>query len=187
MKLHQSVRGCVTYLTAVCSNVRKGAPLRAVDHVDLDRYAGAWRIVACVGNRVERDFVDAVETYERRTDGNIDVTFCWREKSFRSPLKMHAFIGWVTDPPSNAHWKMRLVPFLSATQVVIGLGPDYDWVALAHPTREFGWVLARDRALPDETYRAILGLFAEQGYDPRTFIKVPQMVLSPAAAAEAVH
>lgn len=182
MKLHQSVSGCVTYLTAISSNLRRGPRLRAADHVDLNLYAGEWRLIACVENSVERDFVDAVETYHCRSDGNIDVTFRWRERSFRAPIKTHCFIGWVTDPPTNAHWNMRLVPFLSAAYVVTGLGANYEWAAVAHPTRQFGWILARQRALPDDLYRHILRLSETQGYDRRVFIKVPQMLLSRTAA-----
>lgn len=186
MKLHQSVSGCFTYLTAIGSKLRRGPRLRAVPHVDLDRFSGEWRLIACVENSVERDFVDAVETYQRRTDGNIDLTFRWREKSFRAPLKNHSFIGWVTDAPSNAHWKMRLVPFLSAAYVIIGVGSEYEWAAIAHPTRQFGWILARERTLQDDVYCDVIRLFEEQGYDRRAFIKVPQIVLT-RTPAETAH
>jgi apolipoprotein D and lipocalin family protein len=153
-----------------------------VAHVDLERYMGEWRVIACVENSVEREFVDAVETYERRSDGNIGVTFRWRERSFSSPVNTHRFIGWVTDLRSNARWKMRLVPFFTASYVIIGVGADYEWAAVAHPTRQFGWVLARARTLPNDRYRHILRLFARQGYEERAFIKVPQMMPTRAVA-----
>jgi apolipoprotein D and lipocalin family protein len=178
VKLHHSSSGCLACLTAICTSGGHARHLEAVAHVDLDRYMGAWRVIACVENSVERDFVDAVETYERRSDGNIGVTFHWRDRSFRAPVRTHRFIGWVTDAETHARWKMRLVPFFTASYVIIGLGADYDWAAVAHPTRQFGWVLARARALPDDRYREILRLFVTQGYDQRAFIKVPQMVLS---------
>jgi apolipoprotein D and lipocalin family protein len=181
VKLHHSTSGCLACLAAVCTSGGRARHLDAVEHVDLDRYMGEWRVIACVENSVERDFVDAVETYERRSDGNIGVTFHWRERSFSAPVGTHRFIGWVTDAKTNARWKMRLVPFFTASYVIIGVGADYDWAAVAHPTRQFGWVLARARALPDDRYREILRLFACQGYDEHAFSKVPQTVLSPAA------
>lgn len=178
MKLHYSTSGCLACLTAVCTTGGRPTHLDAVEHVDLDRYMGEWRVIACVANSVERNFVDAVETYERRSDGNISVSFRWRDHTFAAPLRVHDFIGWVTDAPANARWRMRLFPFFNASYVIIGLGADYDWAAVAHPTRQFGWMLARARALPDDRYREILQLFASQGYDVSTFIKVPQTVLS---------
>jgi len=137
-------------------------------------------------NSVERDFVDAKESYERRSDGNIGVVFQWRDRSFNAPLQTHDFIAWVTDAPTNARWKMRLVPFFTASYIVIGLGAEYEWAAVAHPTRRFGWVLARARALPEGVYRNNLRLFAQQGYDPSEFIKVPQFVHD-SRGAEALH
>ena len=58
---------------------------------------GAWRITACMDNAAERDFVDAVETYALRDDGNIGVNFRWRDKSFTAPEKHRDFIGYVSD------------------------------------------------------------------------------------------
>ena len=159
--------------TAGCATGKP--PLRTVKHVDLKRYMGDWRVIACMGNCIERDFVDAVESYAQRDDGNIGVTFRWREKHFSSPENKHEFIGWVVDSSTNARWKMRLVPFFSASYVILAVHPDYEWAAIGHPSRKFGWVLARDRSLADTTYDEVMGVFHRQGYEIRRFIKVPQL------------
>lgn len=182
MKIHHSPRGCVAYLTAMCATVG-GHPLRAAAHVDLLRYMGDWRVIACMANAVERDFVDAIESYALRDDGNIDVTFRWREKHFSVPAQMHEFIGWIVDSSTNARWKMRLVPFFSASYIVLAVHPDYEWAAVGHPSRKFGWVLARDPTIPDATYDEIIGVFHQQGYDTRQFIKVPQLTFETVQSA----
>lgn len=178
MKLHHSISGCVACLTAVCSTPPGLRKLHTVPHLDLERYMGEWRVIACVENSVERKFVDAVEAYELRDDGNIGVRFRWREKSFAAPEKHHDFIGYVSDTGTNARWKMRLFPFLTTSYVVIAVDPEYRWAAVAHPTRKFGWVLARERSLPERTYQKIMRAFEREGYDTDRFIKVPQVVLS---------
>jgi apolipoprotein D and lipocalin family protein len=128
-----------------------------------------------VENSIEREFVDAVESYSLRDDGNIGVTFRWREEHFTAPERTHEFIGWVVDRRTNARWKMRLVPFFSASYVILAVHPNYEWAAVGHPSRKFGWVLARDRTVSDATYDEIMSVFQRQGYDIRLFIKVPHL------------
>jgi len=171
----RSLTWAFAFLTAACAGPGSKTPLRSVSRVELPRYMGSWRIIACMDNALERDFVDAVETYSPRPDGRIGVHFSWKKQSFTAPEKTHAFTGRVVDPPVNAHWKMKLFPLFSASYVVIALHPQYEWAAVAHPSRKFGWVLARGRTLPDSTFREIMGAFAQQGYDTDRFIKVPQV------------
>lgn len=154
-----------------------GKKLLPAEHVDLACFMGPWRVIACMDNAVERDFVDAVETYTLRPDGTIEVHFRWRDKSFNAAEKNHEFTGKVTDSPANAQWKMKLFPFISVSYVIIAVQPQYEWAAVAHPSRKFGWVLARGRALPESTFREIMRHFEQQGYDTRSFIRVPQFAV----------
>lgn len=149
--------------------------IRTVPHLDLDRYAGAWHVIACMDNPAERNFAGAVEHYAiRAADGKVDVTFRWHDR--KRPEKgeqTHRFTGRIADRATNATWKMKLFPLFQATYLVIALGPDYEWAAVAHPSRKFGWILARSPQLDAETHAAILGRFAAQGYDTRKFIRLP--------------
>ena len=142
--------------------------------VDLTRYMGSWRIIACMDNPVERGFVDAVETYELRPQGRIGVHFAWRKDSFDAPVKTHDFAGRVTADGTNARWKMRLFPLFTASYIIIHVSPDYSTAAVAHPSRKFGWILARNRTLPEATYQELIQLFERQGYDTSQFIRIPQ-------------
>jgi apolipoprotein D and lipocalin family protein len=178
MKVHPSLAGTLAAFGAACAGSGKKEALRPVERVDLARYMGAWRILACMDNAAERNFVDAVETYHLREDGSIAVNFRWRHQQFIAPEKQRDFTGHVSDPISNACWKIRLFPFFNVSYVIIALHPEYRWAAVAHPSRKFGWVLARERSLPQGEYEEILRAFAEQGYDTSQFIKVPQVELA---------
>lgn len=149
-----------------------------MERIELACFMGPWRVIACVNNAAEHEMVDAVETYTLRADGGVEVHCRWREKSFNAPEQGRDFVGQVMDAPTNARWKMKLFPLLSASYVIIAVHPQYEWAAVAHPSRKFGWVLARGRTLPDRTYREIMRVFEQEGYDTRNFIKVPQLVVS---------
>jgi apolipoprotein D and lipocalin family protein len=126
-------------------------------------------------NKLERDFVDAVETYQICGNGRIAVRFTWRNKSFNVPVNTHDFTGRVVPDGTNARWKMRLLPLFTTSYLIAKVSPDYTRAAIAHPSRKLGWILARDRTLPTEQYQEMLAALARQGYDTSKFIQVPQV------------
>ncbi len=157
--------------------------LQPVRHVDLSRYMGSWRVIACMDNPLERDFVDAVETYRFEGGNQIGVYFEWRSKSFDAPLQKYDFRGHVLKGGSNARWGMRLFPPFSVSYVIIYLSPDYSVAAVAHPSRKFGWVLSRRRSIPEEEYEKVMGIFAKQRYDTSKFKLVSQHASSNSSCA----
>ena len=114
MRLRTSLDAWFAACLASCATTAHRGKIVPVDHVDLLRFMGSWRIIACTDNKLERDFVDAVETYKLRSDGRIGVHFEWREKNFNAHVKTHDFTGSVVADGSNARWKMRLLPLFSA-------------------------------------------------------------------------
>jgi apolipoprotein D and lipocalin family protein len=47
-------------------------------------------------------------------------------------------------------------------------------VVVGHPSRKYGWIMAREKTLDDATYQTLLRGLADQGYDISKFQKVPQ-------------
>lgn len=178
MSIPHSLNGTLALLGSA-GRSHAAPEVRTVRHVNLPAYMGSWRVIACMDNPAERNFFDAVETYSLHRDGRtIGVSFEWRQGSFDAPRQNHRFRGRVVDQASNARWKMRLFPLFSASYLIIALGADYEWSAVAHPSRRFGWVLARERSLPGDTLDRIYGEFQRQGYDVERFIEVPQHAIS---------
>lgn len=173
MKPNTSLAGCVALFLASCSGMGHGK-VKSQSKVDLSRYMGPWRVIACMDNKLERDFVDAVETYQLRGSNRVDVHFEWRDKSFSSPVKTHDFTGKVVADGTNARWKMKLLPFFTASYIIVKVSPDYTRAAVAHPSKKFGWILARTRSLPESQYQELLDALEAQGCDPEKFIRVPQ-------------
>jgi apolipoprotein D and lipocalin family protein len=142
--------------------------------IELPRYMGTWRVIGCMENSLESRFADATESYSLSNENHLNVVFSWRDQSLSAPKKSHEFRGRILKDPSKAVWKMNVFPLVSATYIVIDVGPGYSWAAVAHPSRDFGWILARGTSLPEETWTKILSRFAALGYDTSKFIKVPQ-------------
>jgi apolipoprotein D and lipocalin family protein len=149
-------------------------PIHTVAHVDLPRYMGDWYVISEIPNFAEKNCFDSLESYALLPDGSIDNWFSCRKKTFDSPMqRVTSARGKVVDP-SNATWQLRFYKVFSAKYLVLDLDSDYQWVVVGHPSRRFGWIMARSRTLPEPTYQAILGRLREQGYHTDKFTKVPQ-------------
>jgi apolipoprotein D and lipocalin family protein len=160
-------------LSAAC--VSAGQPLKTAARVDLPRYMGDWHVIANIPNLAEKGCVDSVESYALRPDGDIDNWFTCRKKSFEAPMKRKATaVAKVTDTTTNVEWSVRFLKILSVRYLVLDLDPDYQWVVVGHPSRRYGWVMARAKTLPDSTYQDLLHRLADHGYDPTKFERVPQ-------------
>jgi apolipoprotein D and lipocalin family protein len=151
------------------------APLKTVRHVNLPRYMGDWRVIANIPYFAEKDCVESIESYSLRPDGKIANWFRFRKKSFDAPQQRIDFVARVVDTRSNAEWRVQFAPLISAGYFIIDLDPQYRWTVVGHPSRRYGWIMARGKTLPDETYQGILRRLQRQGYEPSDFVKVPQV------------
>jgi apolipoprotein D and lipocalin family protein len=168
-------------LGAGCQSMSE--PVQTVSHVDLPRYMGDWYVIANIPYFAEKGCFDSIESYALRPDGDIDNWFTCRKDSFQAPLqrKVSARAS-VKDKRTNATWRVRFFKVISVQYLVLDLDPDYQWAAVGHPSRRYGWILARSKRLDAATYAAILRQFGRQGYDTTKFAKVPQQAALPAAA-----
>ena len=171
----------LSLLLLACASSRP--PVRTVQHVDLARYMGDWYVIAEIPNLAEKHCIDSVESYALRADGKIDNWFSCRKGSFDAPMKrVTSATASIADTSSNATWHLRFFKVIPVGYVILDLDPDYRWVMIGHPSRRWGWILARSTTLPDPLYQSILARTQAQDYDPASFVKVPQ-----AARADAAH
>ena len=149
--------------------------LRTVHHVDLKRYMGDWRVIANIPYVAEKGCIDSIETYAARPDGRIDNIFTFRKGSFDAKQSQVRAIAWVHNEETNAEWRIRFFHLITAKYLVLDLDPEYRWTVVGHPSRKYGWIMGREKTMPDSTYRGILDRLAAQGYNPASFVKVPQL------------
>lgn len=160
-------------LLAGCTTTPR-PPLRTVPRVDLERYLGDWYVIANIPYVLENGKVATLDRYAKRPDGRMDNIFIFRKGSFDAPEQQWRGISWVYNHVTNAEWRVQFIWPFRVPYLVIDLDPDYRWAVIGHPSRNYLWVLARGRSLPDDVYAGILTRAAAQGYDPKRVAKVPQ-------------
>lgn len=148
--------------------------LVTVAHVDLARMEGTWHVISNIPYWLEEGKVATADRYRLRSDGRMDNTYVFRRGSFDAPEEEWHGIAWVDDAASNAHWKVQFVWPFTTDYLIIDLDPDYRWLAVGHPSRDYFWILARERSMDPMVRAGILSRAQAQGYDPARIADVPQ-------------
>lgn len=147
-------------------------PVRAVDSVDLGRYAGRWHEVARLPNSFQSDCAgETTADYEVLANGQVRVVNqCRRPDGTVIRAEGRARLADRKGPTSKL--KVRFAPaFLSWLPMVWGnywvldLTDDYSAALVGDPSRQYLWVLSRTPRLSDSTYRRMLATARRLGFD----------------------
>ena len=151
------------------------SPLPTVEQVDLDRFMGDWYVVGLIPNRIEKDAYESVESYAMRPDGKIAITYEYRKGGFKGPKKTLNMVARVGDGGQGAEWRVRPFWPLSLKYLVTDLADDYRYTVVAHPSRNYAWIMAREKTLNDADWESVLGRLEGQGFELDRIVRVPQI------------
>jgi len=152
---------------------RSGDALTTTASIDLPRYMGAWWVIANIPYFGENGNVASRDVYKLDADGNVDTTYVYR-KAFDAPEKTLGSLGIVQAGNNNAYWIVRLFWVIRADYLVLEAAPDYSWALIGQPSRDLGWVLARDPAMDAALYTSLLQKFRGYGYAAERVRRVAQ-------------
>lgn len=138
-------------------------PVRSVQDVDLNRYAGKWYEIARYPMFFQRQCVgDVTAQYAPLPDDCISVTNrCRTEKGFDEATGKACTVRGT----GRAQLKVSFFWPFRSDYWVIGLDPGYRWAVVGNPNRQYLWVLSRTPQLPKEQLDQALQAAADQGYD----------------------
>lgn len=147
---------------------------KIADSVDPDKFAGQWYVISNIPYFAEHNKVASRTTYTRRDANLFDDLFESKDKSFDAEIKRLA--GTVKSMnDENNQWQSTFYKVLKFKFNVLSVNPEYSILTLGHPSRKYGWVMARQNTLTDIEYEAAMQVFAENDYDLSQFGKVPQL------------
>lgn len=149
--------------------------LRTVDRVNLDEFMGKWYVIANIPTFVEKDAVNAIEYYELRPDGDVDITFTLHRKSPQNPEKKYSARGYVQDTSSSAYWKVQFIWPLKFDYLVLDVADDYSHTVIGVPNQKYVWIMAREPSIAENRYESIITKLERQGYETSKIKKVPQI------------
>ncbi len=164
-------RFLLVVLVMMASSVAGQAQVRTVAAVDVDRYLGDWFELARLPNRFQRACdSDVRATYNRRSDGHIDVVNRCRRADGRGVEARG--VARVVDLRTRAKLKVRFAPavlsFLPAVwgdYWILGLAADYSWAVVGSPDRRYLWILGRAPEMGLTQFLAAVEVARVNGFD----------------------
>jgi apolipoprotein D and lipocalin family protein len=150
-------------------------PLKTVSYVDIPKFMGTWYVIANIPTFVEKGATNAIEAYTwNEKENRIDVDFHYRKNSPNGELKSYPQKAWIHDTKSNAEWRVQPWWPLKFAYLIIDLAPDYSYTIIGVPSRNYVWIMAREKKLPDALLESLIKKLEAMGYDISKIQKVPQ-------------
>lgn len=160
--------GFASLLTA-CStfNQSEQAPMPVVANVDVARYLGTWHQIAWIPNRFQSDCVtDTQATY---TLNGQDLRVHNQCKDATGKTIDATGVAKIVEGSNNAKLRVSFFRPFYGNYWVLALDPEYKWVLVGEPKRQYGWVLARDGQLDAAVLSQILDRAVALGYERAAF------------------
>lgn len=147
------------------------APLQTVPSVDVPRYMGTWHEIAKYPNWFQKKCVSSTQaTYTLQADGRVQVlNRCKTDKGeWSEALGAARQIGGSTSAQLKVRFApewLSFIPLVWGDYWIIDLEPDYQWVVVSEPQREYLWILSRTPQMPAATYQGLLAKLEKLGFD----------------------
>lgn len=147
----QSLRlACFGLLALACQN----EPLD-VAQVELSRMQGKWFEIAKLPRPSQAGCAGTTAEYRLASPVELLVVNECREGGLQGPVKRAAARAVVTDPAVPAKLSLDF-GFAYGDYWIIEVGGDYEYAVVGHPTRDYLWILSRERRLPEPTLSGVL-------------------------------
>jgi apolipoprotein D and lipocalin family protein len=151
--------------------------LKAIKHVDLDRFMGAWYVIAHIPPFLTRNAYNAVERYSLDEDGRVQVVFTYRDGGFDGDQKTLTPTGFPDQGDADGEWGMRLIWPFKADYRIVHLDDQYSETIVGRNKRDYVWIMARSPSMDATRYGKLVDKVGEMGYDTSKLREVPQQPL----------
>lgn len=159
-----------------CSVSPQKVTVPVMPNVELNRFMGAWYVIANIPTLLDKDAYNAVESYALNADGTIQTIFTFNKGGFDGEPKRYEPKGFVIPGTQNAIWGMRFVWPVKAEYVISYLDSEYSETIIARSARDYVWIMARSPSISNERYKALLSKVSAMGYDTTQIKLSPQLV-----------
>lgn len=134
-----------------------------VAKVDLQQLSGKWYEVASLPRLSQAGCTGTTASYQVKSDAELLLLNECHEGSLDGPVKRFAARGIATDPSVPAKLSLDF-GYAYGDYWVIDAGPSYEYLVVGHPSRDYLWILSRDKTVPTATLAGILERARSKGF-----------------------
>ena len=140
----------------------KYEPLDTVNKVEINKYLGTWYEIARYEHKFQKDCKNVSATYTLRDDGKINVlNQCINMKT--NELKKASGIAYATDDSFSKLKVSFFRPFYGDYWVLL-LDDNYKYAVVGAPSREYLWILSREKTITNDVKKSILSKLPTLGF-----------------------
>ncbi len=143
-------------------------PVQTVDNVDLERYLGVWYQQSFFPFRFQRADCGELVTaeYSLNPKGKINVVnTCYADKDGREIKAQRKATAWTVDE-TNAKLKVQFFWPIKADYWIVKLDQaNYKYTVVSESTREYLWILTREKTVDRVLYDEIVNWLKDNGWD----------------------
>jgi apolipoprotein D and lipocalin family protein len=169
----------IALLTTACTSRRP--PLPTVPSVDLERYVGTWYEIAHLPNFFQAKCASDTQASYRQDGQDVEVVNQCRKED--GTLEQISGIAKVVEGSHGAKLRVSFFRPIYGDYWILDLDPDYRWVLVGEPSRQYAWILARSPSLDAATQETLLARAAALGFDRQAFVSTPHTAQSPSEPA----
>ena len=89
-------------------------------------------------------------------------------------IKTSTGTAWMPNPSEPTKLKVRFFWPFSGDYWILALDPDYKYVMIGEPARDYLWILSREKTLAEQTVNTLLAQAKSQGFDTTKVLRTPQ-------------
>jgi len=146
----------------------KHEPLNTVKNVELNKYLGTWYEIARYEHRFEKDCKNVTATYNLKKENEIEViNQCTNINT--NEKKKATGVAFAKDETFSKLRVSFFRPFYGDYWILI-LDENYKYAVVGAPSREYLWILAREKTISDEIKKSILEKLPTLGFPTNKLI-----------------
>lgn len=152
------------FIFQACKSVKVPEGIKVVENFDVKSYAGKWYEIARFDFKHEKDMNQVTAEYSLNEDGSIKVVnrgFDTVKSEWKESVGKAKFIG----DESKAALKVSFFgPFYSGYNVV-AMDPAYENVLVFGESKDYIWMLSRNKTMPKSIKDKFSKIAQDAGYD----------------------
>ena len=150
-------------LLFVACSTKQETDLKTVQKVDLQKYLGDWYEIARYEHPFQKDCKNVKANYSLRDDEKIQVVNSCTKMS-TNEFKDAKAVAYSVDE-TNSKLKVSFFRPFYGDYWILDLDKDYKYAIVGTPSKEYLWILSREKTMNNEVLNKLLEKITSMGFD----------------------
>lgn len=146
---------------------------RAMDSLDMKKYAGLWYEIARFDHPFERGLVGVTTNYIVKEDGSIEVIGCGYRDSLSGEKREIVGKVHIPDPSRPGVLRVTYFLFFNSDYHILEVDEEYSAALIGSSECDHLWIVSRTPTLSKKKLETLIERARRRGYDTTALIFVP--------------